>query len=84
MNKHILTLTGCYCLLLAEPCRQRFQPCQLKKVRFVKWYMYGCAHNPKGARHLGSPGVIATPEKNFRYVPLGCHCLHFEITVNGK
>ena len=23
-------------------------------------------------------------EKNLRYVPLRCHFLHFEITVNGK
>ena len=44
MNKHILTLTECYCLLLAKPCRQRFQPCQLRKVRFLKCYMYSCVH----------------------------------------
>ena len=47
--------------------------CQLKKVRFVKWYMYSCAHNHQRCKPLGSPGVIATPEKNFRYVPLRCH-----------
>ena len=84
MNKHILTLTECYCLLLAKPCRQKFQPCQLKKVRFVKCYMYSCIHKRQMCKPLKSPGVIATPEKNLRYVPLRCHFLHFEIAVNGK
>ena len=83
-NILFLTLTECYFLLLAEPRRQRFQPCQLKKVRFVKWYMYSYTHKRQRCKPVSSPGVIATPAKNLRYVPLRCHFLHFEITVNGK
>ena len=64
---------------------QRFQSYQQKKIkgRFVK--QHSCHANEHGKRKpLGGFQGHAHPEKILTYVPLGCHFLHFEITVNRK
>ena len=65
-------------ILIVNTLHQRFQSCQLNKGRFLE--------RPPVLKAWSSRGVQGhVPlRKISRYVPLTCHFLHFEITVNGN
>ena len=64
---------------------QRFQSYQQKKIkgRFVKQHSRHANEHGKREPLEGFRGML-TQKKILTYVPLGCHFLHFEITVNSK
>ena len=65
-------------ILILNTLQQRFQSCQLNKGRFLE-----CPPVLKAWSLRGVQGHVALG-KISRYVPLTCHFLHFEITVNGN
>ena len=70
--------------LFYEPCTE-IPILSAEKIKGRSVKQHSCHANEHGKREpLGGFQGHAHPEKILTYVPLGCHFLHFEITVNRK